>query len=215
MVAGMPDTVRLGCQNRIARSITSFSACTATTSVCQGGLLLRGTDYERVCVQVVTDRLVHEQFPNSVAIFSDRNEGGFLLVVCHRSLHEHRRDLVPIRSENDKLQASGILDVLHRFGTCRDHRWDSSLLVHWLQQSIPETSTQRGQYRSAMCSAAVACRSGVPGLARDREGCAASVMRPDLQPERARDKARRRSGTGWLCRRHGLRRQRTSRRCSC
>jgi hypothetical protein len=30
-------------------------------------------------------------------------------------------DLVPIRSENDKLQASGILEVL-RFGTCRDHR---------------------------------------------------------------------------------------------
>jgi hypothetical protein len=44
-------------------------------------------------------------------------------------LHEHRRDLVPIRSENDKLQASGILEVLRRFGTCRDHRWDSSLLV--------------------------------------------------------------------------------------
>jgi hypothetical protein len=36
---------------------------------------------------------------------------------------------VPIRSENDKLQASGILDVLRRFGRCLDHRWDSSLLA--------------------------------------------------------------------------------------
>jgi hypothetical protein len=51
---------------------------------------------------------------------------------------------VPIGSENDKLQASGILDVLRRFGTCRDHRWDSSLLLLWLQQSIPEIGTQEG-----------------------------------------------------------------------
>jgi hypothetical protein len=54
-------------------------------------------------------------------------------------LHEHRRDLVPIGSENDELEASGILDVLRRFGACRDHRWDSFLLVLWLQRSIPET----------------------------------------------------------------------------
>jgi hypothetical protein len=44
-------------------------------------------------------------------------------------MHEHRRDLVPVGSENDKLQASGIFEVLRRFGTCRDHRSDSSLLV--------------------------------------------------------------------------------------
>jgi hypothetical protein len=62
----------------------------------------------------------------------------------------HRRDLVPIGSENDKLQASGILDVLRRFGTCRNHRWDPFLLVFWLQRSIPDSlvssvSRQRGR----------------------------------------------------------------------
>ena len=31
------------------------------------------------------DRFVHEQFPNRVAVLSDSNKGGFLLVVCHRS----------------------------------------------------------------------------------------------------------------------------------
>jgi hypothetical protein len=36
---------------------------------------------------------------------------------------------VPIRSENDKLQSAGILDVLRRFGMCLDHRWDSSRLA--------------------------------------------------------------------------------------
>src|SRR3979490_97524 len=98
-------------------------------SVCRGGLLSRGPNDERVCVFVVADRLVHEQFPDCVTVLRDRNEGGCLLVVRHRSLYEHRRDLVPIRSENDKLQASGILEVVRRFGTCRDHRWGSSLLV--------------------------------------------------------------------------------------
>src|SRR5712672_3412894 len=86
-------------------------------------VLLRGTDDKGVCVLVVTDRFVHEQFPNPVAVLSDRNKGGFLIVVCHRSLHEHRRDLMPIRSENNKLQARGILEVLRRFDTCRDHPW--------------------------------------------------------------------------------------------
>jgi hypothetical protein len=57
-------------------------------------------------------------------------------------LHEHRRDLVPVRSENDKLQASGILEVLGRFGTCRDHRWDSSLLAASVSQRIPETKNR-------------------------------------------------------------------------
>jgi hypothetical protein len=48
---------------------------------------------------------------------------------------------VPIRSENHKLQPSGVLEVLRRFGTCLDHRWDSSLLVTLVAQSISETST--------------------------------------------------------------------------
>ena len=90
-----------------------------------------------------------------MTVLSDRNEGGFLRVVCHGSLHEHRRDLVPIGSENDKLQASGILDVLRRFGMCRNHRWDPFLQVFWLQRSIPETRTQCGRqtpkYSSAVC----------------------------------------------------------------
>ena len=38
-----------------------------------------------VRVLVVIDRFVHEQSPNRVAILSDRDEGGYLLVVCHRS----------------------------------------------------------------------------------------------------------------------------------
>jgi hypothetical protein len=46
---------------------------------------------------------------------------------------------VAIGSENDKLQAAGILEVLHRFGTRLDHRWDSSLLAALIAQSIPET----------------------------------------------------------------------------
>ena len=82
-----------------------------------GRVAIARYDDKRVCVLVVPDRLVHEQLPNSVAVLSDRNEGGFLLVVCHRSLYEHRRDLVPIRSENDKLQAPGIPEVVRRFGT--------------------------------------------------------------------------------------------------
>ena len=105
-------------------------------------MLLRGTDDKGVDVLVVTDRFIHEKFPNRVAILRDRKECEFLLVVSHRPLHEHRRDLVPIGSENDELQASGILDVLRRFGACRDHRWDSFLLVLWLQRSIPETRTE-------------------------------------------------------------------------
>jgi hypothetical protein len=70
-------------------------------------------------------------------------------------LHEHRRDLVPIGSENEKLQASGILYILRRFGTCLDHRWDSFLLVLWMQRSIPETRTQCGRYRDPKYSSAV------------------------------------------------------------
>src|SRR6202048_5604308 len=120
---------------------------------------MRGTDDKGVCVLVVTDRFVHEQFPNRVAVLSDRNKGGFLVVECHRSLHEHRRDLVPIRSENDKLQASGILEVVRRFDTCRDHRWDSCLLLLWLTESIPETRTH-GVSTDPQCAPQRACRSG-------------------------------------------------------
>jgi len=71
---------------------------------------------------VVTDGFIHEQFPNRVAVLRDRKEGEFLLVVCHRPLHEHRRHLVPNRSENDKLQASGILDVIPPYHSRFDAR---------------------------------------------------------------------------------------------
>ena len=162
---------------------TSCVEIQGTTFVCQGGLLLRGTDDKGVCVLVVTDRLVHEQFPNRVAVLSDRNEGGFLLVVCHRSLHEHRRDLVPIRSENDKLQASGILEVLRRFGTCRDHR-DSSLLVLWLQQSIPETSTNGVSTIPNVLLSGVPAAAAAPfvGMVAGATGPGSRLMAPAITP---------------------------------
>jgi hypothetical protein len=72
----------------------SFAEVTVQlTFVCQDGSLLRGAYDKRVRVLVVIDRFGHEQFPNRVAVLSDRNEGGFLLVVYHRSRHKQQAPL--------------------------------------------------------------------------------------------------------------------------
>ena len=98
---------------------------------------MRGADDKRVRVFVVIDRLIHQQFANRVAVLRDLNESGCLLVVCDGSMDENRSDLVSNRSENDELQASGMLEILRRFSTCRDHRRDSFLLMLLFQQRIP------------------------------------------------------------------------------
>src|SRR5262249_27362054 len=54
---------------------------------------------------------------------------------------------MPIRPEDDKLYASGILDVLRRFGTCRDHSWGSSLLAALVAQSIAGPPINASSFR--------------------------------------------------------------------